>query len=111
MVRSLGGARAARACGPGGLSRSGSFPGAVVALVGPVAGGLLLVVEGELTLELDGEPHRAGPGDAIVFVADRPHTYRNAGGTRLRCAMAVVVQQEPSGDRPDESHHGTGEGA
>jgi transcriptional regulator with XRE-family HTH domain len=57
---------------------------------------LLLVVEGELSLELDGAPHRVGPGDAIVFAADRPHTYRNAGGTALRCAMVVVVEQEPS---------------
>jgi uncharacterized cupin superfamily protein len=54
------------------------------------------VVEGELSLELDGAPHRVGPGDAIVFAADRPHTYRNAGGTALRCAMVVVVEQEPS---------------
>ncbi len=73
---------------------------------------LLLVVEGELTLELDGVPHRVGPGDAIAFVADRPHTYRNAGQPELRFAMAVVVQQEPNGDRPGERHHhGTGERA
>jgi quercetin dioxygenase-like cupin family protein len=71
---------------------------------------LLLVVEGELTLELDGAPYRVGPGNAIAFVADRPHTYRNAGEIELRCAMAVVVQQEPHGDRPGESHYGTGEG-
>jgi hypothetical protein len=44
-------------------------------------------------------------------VVDRPHTYRNAGETKLRCAMAVVVQQEPHGDPPGESHHGTGERA
>jgi uncharacterized cupin superfamily protein len=72
---------------------------------------LLLVIEGELTLELDGVPHRVGPGDAIAFVADRPHTYRNAGKTELRCAMAVVVQQEPHGDPPGKNHHGTGKEA
>jgi hypothetical protein len=33
------------------------------------------------------------------------------GETELRCAMAVLVQQEPHGDRPGERHHGTGEGA
>lgn len=72
---------------------------------------LLLVIEGELTLELDGVPHWVGPGDAIAFVADHPHTYRNAGKTELRCAMAVVVQQEPHGDPPDKNHHGTGKEA
>jgi uncharacterized cupin superfamily protein len=61
---------------------------------------LLLVIEGELTLELDGVAHRVGSGDAITFVADHPHTYRNAGKTELRCTMAVVIQQEPNGDPP-----------
>ncbi len=53
---------------------------------------LILVVEGELTLELDGDAHRVGPGDAVVFLADRPHTYRNAAGTEMRCVMSVVLQ-------------------
>jgi transcriptional regulator with XRE-family HTH domain len=56
---------------------------------------LILVVEGELTLELDGDTHLVGPGDAIVFVADRPHTYRNAAGTEMRCVMSVVVRPQP----------------
>lgn len=51
---------------------------------------LLLVVEGELTMELDGTRHRVGPGDAIAFLADRPHTYRNAGEAPLRYVLAVV---------------------
>jgi quercetin dioxygenase-like cupin family protein len=72
---------------------------------------LLLMVEGELTLELDGVPHRVGPGDAIAFVADRPHICRIAGETELRFAIAVVVQQQPHGGRPGESHHGTGKEA
>lgn len=52
---------------------------------------LILVVEGELTLELDGTTRQAGPGDAIVFVADRPHTYRNDADIEMRCAMTVVL--------------------
>src|SRR6266498_3345752 len=79
------------------------------------AGGLAKLMAGVGTrhqVELDGVPHRVGPGDAIAFVADRPHTYRNAGQPELRFAMAVVVQQEPNGDRPGERHHhGTGERA
>lgn len=73
---------------------------------------LLMVIDGELTLELDGIPHQVCDGDAIAFVADRPHTYRNAGQTDLRCTMAVVIQREPHGDPPGKNHHrGTGEEA
>jgi len=51
---------------------------------------LLLVIEGELIMEVDGVPHLVGAGDAITFVADRAHAYRNAGETPVRFAMAVV---------------------
>jgi transcriptional regulator with XRE-family HTH domain len=51
---------------------------------------LLLVIDGELTMEVDGVPHRVGPGDAIAFVADRAHAYRNTGEAPVRFAMAVV---------------------
>ena len=57
---------------------------------------LLLVIEGELTLELDGSPHRVGAGDAIAFVADRPHAYRNHGGAPLRYALSVVHREQPT---------------
>ena len=39
---------------------------------------LLSVLAGELRLEVAGEPHRLGVGDAILFVADQPHRYQNA---------------------------------
>jgi transcriptional regulator with XRE-family HTH domain len=52
---------------------------------------LLLVIDGELTMEIDGVPHLVGAGDAIAFVADRAHAYRNAGKTPVRFAMAVVI--------------------
>jgi transcriptional regulator with XRE-family HTH domain len=63
---------------------------------------LLLVIDGELTMEVDGVPHRVGPGDAIAFVADCAHAYRNAGETPLRFAMAVVhaARAEPPHDPP-----------
>jgi transcriptional regulator with XRE-family HTH domain len=57
---------------------------------------LLLVIEGELTLELDGTPHRVGAGDAIAFVADRPHAYRNHATTPLRYALSVVHHDHPA---------------
>jgi transcriptional regulator with XRE-family HTH domain len=51
---------------------------------------LLLVIEGELALELDGTPHLVGAGDAIAFVADRPHAYRNRGASPLRYSLSVI---------------------
>jgi transcriptional regulator with XRE-family HTH domain len=59
---------------------------------------LLLVVEGELTMEVDAAAHRVGPGDAIAFVADRSHTYRNAGDDPLHYTVAVVHRAVPAGE-------------
>jgi transcriptional regulator with XRE-family HTH domain len=57
---------------------------------------LLLVIDGELTLELDGVPHQIGAGDAIAFVADRPHAYRNRGDAPLRYALSVIHRDQPT---------------
>ena len=57
---------------------------------------LLLVIEGELTLELDGTPHAVGAGDAIAFVADRPHAYLNLGTSPLRYSLSVIHRDQPS---------------
>jgi transcriptional regulator with XRE-family HTH domain len=57
---------------------------------------LLLVIEGELTLELDSVPHRVGAGDAIAFVADRPHAYRNRGDVPLRYSLSVIHRDQPT---------------
>ena len=57
---------------------------------------LLLVIDGELTLELDGTPHLVGAGDAIAFVADRPHAYRNLGASPLRYSLSVIHRDHPS---------------
>jgi transcriptional regulator with XRE-family HTH domain len=57
---------------------------------------LLLVIEGELTLELDGDPHLVCAGDAIAFVADRPHAYRNHGTSPLRYALSVIHRDQPA---------------
>lgn len=40
----------------------------------------LVVTTGTVEIEVGGELHRLESGDAIVFEADRPHSYRNAGG-------------------------------
>lgn len=57
---------------------------------------LLLVIEGELTLELDGDRHLVCGGDAIAFVADRPHAYRNHGTSPLRYALSVIHHDQPT---------------
>ena len=57
---------------------------------------LLLVIEGELTLELDGFSHQVCAGDAIAFVADRPHAYRNQGAAPLRYSLSVLHRDQPS---------------
>jgi transcriptional regulator with XRE-family HTH domain len=58
---------------------------------------LLLVIDGELNMEVDGAGHLVGPDGAIAFLADRPHTYRNAGRKPLRCTLAVI---HPAHDDP-----------
>ena len=57
---------------------------------------LLMVIDGELTLELDGIPHQVCDGDAIAFVADRPHAYRNRGTAPLRYSLSVIHRDQPS---------------
>ena len=57
---------------------------------------LLLVIDGELTLELDGVPHQVCAGDAIAFVADRPHAYRNHGTSPLRYSLSVIHRDQPA---------------
>jgi len=39
----------------------------------------LVVQAGTVEITVGGERHRLGAGDAILFEADRPHGYRNAG--------------------------------
>lgn len=42
------------------------------------------LLEGELTLHLEGESHVLGPGDSLQFDSARPHLYENRGETRVR---------------------------
>lgn len=49
----------------------------------------LVVTAGRLVLELRGERHELGAGDAIVFVADAPHAYVNPASEE--CWMNLVM--------------------
>jgi transcriptional regulator with XRE-family HTH domain len=51
---------------------------------------LIMVLDGELTLEVDGTDYQVGAGGAAAFVADVPHAYRNRRTTPLRLTMVVA---------------------
>jgi transcriptional regulator with XRE-family HTH domain len=43
-----------------------------------------VVIEGTLTVELDGREYSVGPGDSISYESGRPHRLRNDGAGRVR---------------------------
>lgn len=49
----------------------------------------LVVHSGTIELHIDRAVHRLGPGDAIQFLADVPHSYRNAGAVEV--VMYLVI--------------------
>jgi transcriptional regulator with XRE-family HTH domain len=51
---------------------------------------LVHVLDGELTLEVDGDDHVVGPGGAASYPGDRPHIYRNLGSEPCRFVMVVL---------------------
>lgn len=55
---------------------------------------MLTVLEGELTLVLQGRSHVIGKDDAVLFTADRPHRYANEGDRELRLVMVVAEPRE-----------------
>jgi transcriptional regulator with XRE-family HTH domain len=56
---------------------------------------LLHVVDGTLTLEVDGVAHAVVAGGAALFHADRPHVYRNE---RRRAVRYVLIVIQPDAD-------------
>jgi transcriptional regulator with XRE-family HTH domain len=52
---------------------------------------LLHVLDGEVTITIDGTDHVARTGDTMDFAADRPHGYRNDGDSAARIVMVVVM--------------------
>ncbi|MFJ4715222.1 helix-turn-helix domain-containing protein [Streptomyces sp. NPDC088785] len=52
---------------------------------------LVHVTAGELTLVVDGVPHRVPEGASVTFEANTPHEYRNDGTVETRMIMAVSV--------------------
>jgi quercetin dioxygenase-like cupin family protein len=55
---------------------------------------LLLPVEGELELTVQGRTWRPALGEAVFIPAGAPHTVRNVGGTTSRWLYGYRMQQQ-----------------
>ena len=53
----------------------------------------LVVVRGLLEIELGHERHQLGPGDAILFQADRPHVYRNLADQEILTYLVMTYPE------------------
>ena len=49
------------------------------------------MLEGDLTLEVDGESHAAAAGESVIFSADADHSYANNGTRPLHVLMIVIT--------------------
>jgi transcriptional regulator with XRE-family HTH domain len=52
---------------------------------------IIHVLEGDLTLSVDGESHVASAGESVLFAADAGHSYGNEGTRPLRLFMIVIT--------------------
>jgi transcriptional regulator with XRE-family HTH domain len=66
---------------PGGVERADAHPPGTVEN--------LVVNRGKVEIETGGGVHALAPGDAVVFEADAPHAYRNAG--EVEAVMYLVM--------------------
>lgn len=67
---------------PGGVEHADAHPAGT--------GENLVVAEGSVEIELDGEVTRLDAGDAILFEADSPHVYRNRGDAPARMFLVMT---------------------
>jgi transcriptional regulator with XRE-family HTH domain len=58
---------------------------------------IIHVLDGDLTLEVDGEAHGATTGESVIFSADADHSYGNNGARPLHVLMIVIT---PPAARP-----------
>ena len=67
-------------------------PGGASGDTGPRRPGeeLVLVLEGELTVEVAGVTHEVGPGDTLHYPTDRGHAWRNAGDVAVRAVWVTL---------------------
>jgi transcriptional regulator with XRE-family HTH domain len=54
----------------------------------------LVVSAGSLEVEVDGEAHVLGAGDAMTFRADAPHAYRNPSGAPATAYLVMIYAEQ-----------------
>jgi transcriptional regulator with XRE-family HTH domain len=54
----------------------------------------LVVTAGTVEIDVGGETHRLETGDSILFEADSPHVYRNAGRTEAVMYLVMTYAEE-----------------
>ncbi len=61
---------------------------------------IIHVLDGDLTLEVDGESHAAASGESVVFPADADHSYANKSTRPLHVLMIVITPPAASAITP-----------
>lgn len=69
---------------------------------------LLHVHRGRVTVRVQEQAVTLGPGDAMAFPADVPHSYANTHASAARFSLAVFEPGLGSGPRPDTTEKGSG---
>jgi transcriptional regulator with XRE-family HTH domain len=54
----------------------------------------LVVSKGKVEIEVAGQTHQLNAGDAILFEADAPHVYRNAGSTEATLYLVMTYAEQ-----------------
>ena len=62
------------------------------------------ILEGELTLQLETETYRLGPGDSLCFDSTRPHLYLNESESTVR-GLWFVLGRSPEDGSLASPHH------
>lgn len=67
---------------------------------------LVHVLDGAITVDVDGQKIELGIGDAVAFPGDVDHSYTNPHKKPARFALAVFEPGGGSAPAPSEGHHG-----
>ncbi|MCC9183588.1 helix-turn-helix domain-containing protein [Mycolicibacterium mageritense] len=67
---------------------------------------LVHVLDGAITVDVDGQKIELGIGDAVAFPGDVDHSYTNSHKKPARFALAVFEPGVGSAPAPSEGHHG-----
>jgi XRE family transcriptional regulator, regulator of sulfur utilization len=54
---------------------------------------IVIVLAGQLRLNVSGESYDLAAGDSVAFAADRTHTYENPGGSEARYHNVIIYER------------------